>query len=341
MSANIRELAIGMSKAKQTDIASAVAGTANYHVLRWNDPPVPIAQYINESDEGFTGKGDEFATQLFPSHKRSNFSLAGHLSAEKLAVCGMFGIGGAKTGAGPFVYTCAEYNPVTAGIERPYMTLVSQMRPGGSPIIDQSMAGLMLAGFRVSLRQGPGLDNATINVDFRGTGDDTLPSGVVLPALATEHLLNAGSLTLTVIGVDYITLRRVVSLEWGWTNEIDEEGSIFPGSGVQDGFAIAGRLEVVRRIPVLTFTVRLDTDSAELAKLKAQTTGTVVIAQTFDVDEKYTCTFQKVGIETAEIGNANGIVTIACTCRPMKHAANGVIDLVVTTNTDGIAQVAV
>lgn len=337
--ANIRELAIALSKARQDDIATAVSAAGDFFSLRFVDPVVPISQYINESDEAFIGKGDEFATQLFPSHKTAQYSLTGPLSSEKMAFAGVFGLGGyVKSGA--FIYTCNEYDPIADGIELPYLTLAARIRTGGAALFDRGLIGASLTGFRVSLKSGPGIDNSQITFDFKGSGRDADPSGITFPALAAEHLLNASSLACTIIGTDYVTLKRFVTFEWGWTSETDDQGSIFPGSGTQDGFAVAGRIEVVRRVPYLTFTCRLEESSAELAALKAQTTGTAVFTQTYDAAETYTATFQKVGIETAEIGNVNGIVTIQVTCRPMKHTSNGVIDLVAKTAVDGIGDAA-
>lgn len=338
MATNIRQIKIGISKTKQTDIETKVTETDDFLVFRWNDPVVPIPQFINESDENDLGKGSEFATQLFPSHKTGQFTLTGHLSSEKLAWAAVFGLGKfVKSGADPtLTYTCNEYDPVADGIERPHCTIVVQI-PGSG--VDLAVVGCVVTGFRVTLRSGPGRDNAQIAIDFRMSGRDVQPSDVTLPAATTEHFLNAASLTGTVVGVDYVALKRFVNIEWGWQTETDEEGSIFPGSGTQDGFAVAGRIEDTRRVPIFNMQARLAADSAELAALKAQTTGVVTIDQTSSAAEEYLATFQKLGFETAEVGNANGIVTIQVTGRAMQHASNGVIDIVAETAIDDIGTV--
>jgi hypothetical protein len=51
-----------------------------------------------------------------------------------------------------------------------------------------------------------------------------------------------------------------------------------------------------------------------------------------------TLTYQRIVFSVAEIGETDGIVTVAVTCAPMWHATNGLVTAVAKCNIDGIAQ---
>jgi len=107
----------------------------------------------------------------------------------------------------------------------------------------------------------------------------------------------------------------VVSLETTWTNNLRLDQGFYPGSGTSDGGQVRGRMENGDRASTLTFTVRMESTSTELAKLLAQTEGTAVITlqgaliagSTYN---SVTMTFHRVRIKSAVIGDDSGIVTI-------------------------------
>jgi hypothetical protein len=150
-------------------------------------------------------------------------------------------------------------------------------------------------------------------------------------------------LTLNINGVDYVTNKNIVSLETGWKNNIRLDAGFFPGSGFQtagDGSsgAIRGRLEFGNRAGNLRFVARFENGSTEYAKLKAQTTGTAVIHLQFDANNALDITWQKVAFSTVELGDADGILTVAVDCAPMYDTTNGIISVVAKCGVDGICQ---
>jgi hypothetical protein len=336
--ANIRELLIGLGKAKQTDIST---GNVLAGIWRLNKLNAALCnpKLVTENDAQELGKGHEFTTQVFKSNWEVATTLEKYLSSEIAAWAFAFCLGKVvKSGTAPaLTYTCTPLSPTADGTELPYFSMVEQIRPGGSAIIDRMHVGMAIKGFKISIGSGPGRANSKITIDVVGSGKLVEPSMITLPAATPEHLLPAGSLTCSINGVDYVTARNLVSVETGWDNNFRNTG-YFPGSGTQDGAQIQGRMEIGDRVPSLTFVARYDAGSTELTKLKALTTGTAVIGLTADANNGMTVTWQQVAFEVAEIGETEGIVTVSVTCAPQYHATNGVISAVVNTSVDGICQ---
>lgn len=335
--ANIRELLMAFGKGKQTDIATASA-LANLWRMNKLNAALTNPKMNAEDDAAELGKGHEFATQSFKSHIEVSTTVEKYLSSQFAAWMFAFGLGKVvKSGTLPnFVYTCTPLNPVTDGDELPYFSLVEQMRPGAGVIVDRMHVGCAVKSVRVSISSGPGRTNARATVEIAGSGKLIEPSAVAMPAATPETALLASSLSLTVIGVDYVTLKNVVSVEMGWDNNF--RSGYYPGSGTQDGYQIQGRLEIGDRAPSLSFVARYKNGSAELAKLKALTTGTAIVGLTADANNDLQVTWQQVAFQTVELGETDGVVTVAVTCTPQYHSTNGVVSAVVKTNVDSICQ---
>jgi hypothetical protein len=251
-----------------------------------------------------------------------------------------------KSGTTPnFTYTCTPLFP-SAGdaAELPYFSYCEQIRPGAGVVLDRMAIGCAVEGFQISVGSGPGRANSKLSVEFVGSGKVTdSATGITMPAATSEKLLPSASLTLTINGVDYVTNKNIVSLETGWKNNIRMDSGFFPGSGFQtagDGStgAIRGRLEFGNRAGNLRFVARFENGSAEYTKLKAQTTGTAVIHLQFDVNNALDLTWQKVAFQTVEIGETDGILTVAVECTPMYDASNGILTAVAKCGVDGICQ---
>jgi len=250
-----------------------------------------------------------------------------------------------KTGSDPnFTYTCTPLN-ATAGDpeELPCFSFVEQIRPGAGVVLDRMAVGCAVEAWTVTIGTGPGRANSKINVEFVGSGKLPSPSGITLPAATVEKLLPAASLGLTICGVDYVTGKNIVSLEFGGKNNIRLDSGFFPGSGFQEegdatSGAIRGRLEYGNRQFHLKFVARFAHGSTELARLKSQATGTAVIGLAYDTDHQLTVTYHKVAFAVAEVGETDGIVTVSVECTPLYDPANGVITAAAQCATDGICQ---
>jgi hypothetical protein len=121
------------------------------------------------------------------------------------------------------------------------------------------------------------------------------------------------------------------------------DAGFYPGSGFQtagDGSsgATRGRLEFGNRQGTLRFVARFENGSTELSKLKNQTTGTATIGLTYDANNDLQITWQKVTFSAVELGETDGIVTVAVECLPMYEATNGIVSAVAKCNVDGICQ---
>lgn len=337
--ANIRELLLGFGYRKQSTIALAnIVGD----IWRLNKTNAALLnpKPVTEDDAAELGKGHEFPTTTYPSHwEIGPHTLEKYLSSQIMAWAAGFGLGVCgKTGTSPaLTYTCTPSVPVTAGIELPYFSYIEQIRPS-EMVTDKMFVGCAVEGFLVTLATGPGRSNSKIAIDFIGSGANTVPSGITLPTKTPEHELPGASLALTIISQDYVTFKDIVSLEWGWKNNLRADSGFYPGSGVQDGYAIRGRMEHGDRTGIIRFTVRFKHDSTEYTTLKNSTTGTAVITQTFDADNTYTATFQQLGFKSVDIGDSDGIVTVAVEGSAQYHSTNGVLTVVAKTDFDNICQ---
>lgn len=337
MSVNARELLVGWGKGKQSDIDTANLVGAIWRLNKINTAPLD-PQFITEDDAAESGKGHEFATATYKSHVLIGpHPIEKFLSSEIMAWAAAFGLGACvKTGSGPYVYTCTPQVPATAGIETPYFSYIEQIRPGGSAIWDKMYPGCRVAGFLVSLITAPGRASSKITIDMVGSGKITEPSAITLPAKTTEKELPAASLAFTSISVNYVSLKCIISLEWGWNNNVRESTGFYPGSGTQSGYAKKGRIENGDRMPVFRFVARCRVGTPEYTLLIALTTGTAVITQTYDADNTYTATFHQLAYKSVQIGDDEGLVTISVEGSPMYHTSNGVLTVVATTAVDGI-----
>lgn len=319
---NIREQIIGWSVQKQTDIS-----TMQTTVIRTNklNEALYDPKPINEDDADEFGKGHEFGVNLFKSHMAPDpFPVEKYISSEMAAFAACFGLGKVtKTGAGPYNYVVTPLDFVTDGSELPYFTYYEQIRPGGSVVRDLAHIGCVLKSHRYTVNNGPGRQNAKMTMEFLSTGNVDETSGITAPAALALNEISGGAITLTVIGVDYVTPKDLVSVEWGWDTEFIP--GFYAGSGTSNGYQIQGRLEIRRRTPILRFVARFKNGSAELTKLLALTTGTAIVGMSRDANNNLQYTYQKVGFRTAEIGSTDEVVTVSVEAFGMYHASNGVL----------------
>ena len=97
--------------------------------------------------------------------------------------------------------------------------------------------------------------------------------------------------------------------------------------------AIRGRLEYGNRSGTLKFVAKFVSGSDELAKLRAQTTGTAVLTLTYDTNNSLSITWHKVAFALVDVGETDGILTVSVECTPMYHSANGLITAVAKCGT--------
>jgi hypothetical protein len=337
----IQEVRFGIGFKKQADLVTALVA-ADMVSLRHTNEEIIQAQPINEDDAADLGKG-VYITNQYPSHIQAGGPFNGRLTSESGAIISAFGIGKAtKATAGDgFKYTCAAPSLATDGLDLPATTMAVQIRTGGSAITDKALIGVCCEEFGVQLKQGKGRDNATFTSQWIGTGKYANPSAITMPAFYDENSLNAGGVTaLTLIGFNYLTNLRFVSVDFGWKNNIRDESGYYPGSGSQDGFQVKGRMR--RGVPQITLrvTVECDSGSNEEDLLLAQTEGTGVItvvgAAIGAAFHTWKITFHRLTVKAAPIGNTDGIASYSLEYSVMEHASNGVLTIEATTGIDDI-----
>lgn len=338
MSANIRETKIAWGYKLQSALQTANVVGSLWSLSKTNAALANV-DLRTEDDAAWLGKGHEFATQNFKTSWDVSTPVEKFVSSEMMGFLGVFGLG--KFTFGSATYTCTPQDNVVDGIELKPFTYAEQIRTGADAVVDRALIGMVVDSFQVTIGSGPGLANSRVTANFVGCGKKAEPSTYTFPAATAEHLLRNNTLSFTVQTVDLVTQKNIVSVEYGWANNLRLDSGFFPGCGFQeagnaDSGAIRGRMEFGDRAANLRFVARFDKDATELDLLTSQATGTAVIGLTGATGHSVTTTFQMIGYRTAVVGDSDGIVTISCEMVPMYHATNGVITMVVENAQTGI-----
>ncbi len=342
MSSLIKHTALGLSFKKQTALQTASVDADIQRVSKLN-AAVSAYDPVNEDDSKEIGTGTEFATQLFKTSAMVSGSIEKYLSSEMAAWMFAFGLGNTtETAAGTTgkKYTSVP-SDVCAGLDMPAFTVVEQIGKDCSPVVlDRAFPGCVLEDFSISISSGPGRQSSKLTANFVGCGKMVKPSGITLPSSPlAEHLLPASSATVTINGVDYVTNKNLLSLTFGFKNNILLDQGYYIGSGVDNGYAIRGRMEHGTRQVSFGFTARFDGNSTELDKLMNLTTGTAVLQLTgpqIEAGQNHSLklTLAKIAFTQAVIGDDSGIVTVNVTCSPLYDAVNGIVSAEVVTTAD-------
>lgn len=244
MPANPLETLIAFGKSKQTNISTPNTAAGIWRLGNKLNASFGGPKLVNETDQAEIGKGHEYIENIYKSHWDVAGQLEKYASAEFLAWAMVFGLGkSVKTGGPNYIYTCTPLDPIVDGIELPSFSYAEQIRPGATAILDRLAIGCVINDFTLSIASGPGRASAKLVVNFVGTGKHANPSIILIPAKTAEKLLASASLALTVNTVDYVTAKKIISLEWSWNNNIRLDSGFYPGSGFQ---GTGTQLEVIR-----------------------------------------------------------------------------------------------
>jgi len=286
MPARTQELKIGIGFKKQTNTGTTSTTVAqlqtalaapNLWNLNINSFNVPFPQFNQEDDSAFFGKGNEWVTTVFPSSIDAPWEWPSFLTSQNFAQVIAFALGKVtetNPGGGVYQYVATPMDPAADGVNLPATTIVAGIRQNtAGEILDHAIIGAACAGFTIRIQRGPGLQNTSITSKWVGCGKYTANSGLAIPTRTQETRLGAGAVSaLTMLGIDYFANARFVDIEFAYNN--NPQVGIFPGSGQQSNFDIAGRIRYGKRDMSLKITVELESDSAELAALLAGTEGT-------------------------------------------------------------------
>jgi hypothetical protein len=332
----------------QTTLTTPNAQADLWDLLRTNSTLLQT-ELATETDAMDIGKGDEFPTTVFKTSMSTALEFQKYATSEYMAWLFAFALGSCtKAAAGTgFTYASIPQDPTVACINLPPFTYVEQIRPEPDSVVDRAAVGLVVNDFQLAMQSGPGRANCQVTAHYLGTGMLVNPSGMTMPVPTSEHLLNAaGATTLTINGIDYLMgtgAGRFNSLQFGWNNNVRTDSGYYPGSGLQNGFAMRGRMEFGTREATLSFVARAVLGSVEYNNLLNLTEGATTITVQGAVigagpeTHGMTISCPRTIISAENNGDADGIVTVNCTVQVLKPTGGGPLcTLSSTTATDKI-----
>ncbi len=229
--------------------------------------------------------------------------------------------------------------PIDPGVtlELPYFTVVEQVPEGGSMALDTAYIGCAVEDFRYEFSYGAGRATGKCNVGWNGSGILAQPSGVTVPDVTVEHNMLSAGMQLTVSGTDYVALKTILRGHFEWKNNLLMNAGLFPGSGLQDGAGIRGRLEIGTRAVMFQYTARLLSGSGEYAKLRAITKGALSLAVSYDSTHSILISMPQVSFETINVVDVDGLVAITVDCAVQKVAGSPVVSVTALSGLSGVA----
>jgi len=336
MATRIQNKILGLGLHRQADIV-----TPNTTFIRFRQLNAELAPsgFATENDANEIGKGNEFisASGVYPVSWNPMARIDKYSTAEFMTWAWAFALGKVTETTG--TYTITPIDVCVDGLELPYFTVAEQVCENGGQALDNAFVGCAIEDVTYDFNYGPGRQSGRVTVNWIGSGKMITPSAIVVPPAVTEHCMLSGSMQLNINGTDYITAKTFLSGQIAWKNNLLAGAGFYPGSGMQAGAAIRGRIEIGPRASTLTFTARLLKNSVEYQKLLAQTTGTAVITVSFDPTHTMTFTYPSVQYEAVVNGEQDGVVTVSVTVATKYDPTNGVLSISSQCGITGIAQV--
>ncbi len=342
--ANIQETRIAFGYVPQTDVATANTLAEMWSLTKVN-PSLSVVNPVMETNALDIGKGNEFPSQIFPSHQDTSAALEKYVSSEFLAWLFCFTTGQAtKTAAGiGFTYAAIPNDPAVSCINLPCFTWDEQIRPAPNSVIDRALIGNVVNDWTLTMSSGPGRANCRVACTLPGSGRAQSPGLGPLPAVIPEHFLNAAGAFITINDIDYVLEQTFISLEFRWNNNVRLDTGLYPGSGTQNGFAVRGRMEYGVREMTLSFVARAQKGSLEYNNLLSQTEGSATFGVTganIDLTAKhgFTITMPRVIMQSVVNGDDANIVTVNCAVTILQptDGITPIITMSATTGFDGI-----
>jgi hypothetical protein len=316
MASRIQNKILGLGLHRQADIVTPNATFIRFRQLNAELAPTG---FLTENDAGEIGKGNEFIsnTGVYPVSYNPLARIDKYSSAEFMTWAFAFALGGVTETTG--VYTIVPTDPCGNGLELPYFTVVEQVCESGGTSLDNSFVGCAIEDVTYDFNYGPGRQSGRVTCNWVGSGKMITPSGITVPAVVAEHYMLTGSMQLTINGINYVTAKTILSGQIAWKNNLLVGAGFYPGSGMQNGAAIRGRLEIGVRAVTFTFTARLLKTSQEYAMLinpPVSPTNTATVTVSFDATHTMTFTFPCIQYESVVNGEQDGIVNVTVSVAP-------------------------
>lgn len=340
MASRIQNKILGLGLDAQADIHTA---SQTYLRFRQLNAELAPSGFLTENDAAEIGKGNEFisASGVYPVSFNPLGRLDKYSSAEFMTYAFAYALGDVTETTG--TYTIVPQDPCSQGLELPYFTVIEQVCESGGMALDNDFVGCSMEDVTYDFSYGPGRQSGKITCNWIGSGMIVTPTpvGITIPPVITEHYMLTGSMQLNINGTDYITAKTMLSGQIGWKNNLLTAQGFYPGSGIQDGAAIRGRLEFGVRASTFTFTARLLKNSTEYQKLvNPPAVATAVITVSFDATHTMTFTYPSVQYESVVNSEQDGIVDVTVTvATKFDETANTVVTITSLCGISGIAQV--
>jgi hypothetical protein len=340
----VQETLIAFGYEPQTDVATANTLPQMWSLTKVN-PALAVVNPVNETNALDIGKGNEFASQVFPSYQDASMSLEKYVSSEFMAWLFCFTTGDAtKTVAGTgFTYTAIPNDPAVTCINLPCFTFDELIRAEPNSVIDRALIGCVVGEWTLTMSSGPGRANCRVACTLPGSGRVQTPGLTPLPVVTQEHFLNAAGATITINGIDYVASQSFISLEFRWNNNVRLDTGLYPGSGVQNGYAVRGRMEYGIREMTLNFVARAQKGSVEFNNLINGVEGPATFSvkgASIDVTDfhGFTITMPRTRMQSVVNGDDNNIVTVQCGVTPLvpTDGVTPIISMSATTTKDAI-----
>lgn len=330
-----QEIVFGFGKRDQADFAT-INADADFLVLETMSREPGIVAYQNSDNSQMTGKGREFASQVYKESALFTHEFEFIAGAEVMAWVAAMGLGSViKSGSDPnFTYTAI---PAVRGTDpctvKPFSVVQQDTR---SPkLLDQAFIGCGIAGWTLSVQSGPERANSRLRVRVLGTGREARPSGVTLPAATVPTDLLAANLALTALSVNYVSTARINSLELTWENSAIQR--FFPGSGSQNGYGLAGSVEVT---PGRGYSLSMNVDfkdmASELNKIRDGDEGSIVLELEASATRKVTVTLHRARFTSAAFSEGERGVNLDVQATGLWHATNGLVTIAALCGIDNV-----
>ena len=351
MPANIRDTQFAISYKKQAAIATPNPSGDYWRVTKVNQDLANVSFGTEPIDE--VGSGTDWITGISKTAKDVSFPIEKILSSQFAAWAFGMAMGKvSKSGSSsPFTYTITPIVPGTDCLNLPVFTALEKVPHcgGGADTVFRALAGCAINELTLTLEKGPQRSSARLSASVVGTGWTDEATSITMPStVLVESRLPAASMTFAINGqTDLVSAGLISSITWTYSNNARTDDGYFPGSGVQDGFAIRGRMEMGEQRSIgLSFTARAKAGTPELASIKALTEGTAVIGLQGDLISgadyhSLGITMHRLVYSAVELPPENGLVGVRVTSQPMLHASNGICTVVVKTNENNICSASV
>lgn len=342
-----RQTGTGVDGTTATQVQTGLAAGSSYWRPHVNDFNVPLPKMNFEDDSDFIGKGHEWTTQLFETSMDLNWPWASFLTSRNWAQVIVFALGNwteTAPGVGAAQYVCTPMDGATDGPNLPCTSILAGIRQGTvGEIIDIQAPGCVCGSFTLVVQSGPGLQNTNLTSNWIGCGKFTQNIGISYPAQATEQRLGAGSSTaLTIMGVNYLSNARFVSLTFEYNNDVAQESAYHPGSGQQSNFDLRGRMRYGKRTVAFKWIAELESGSNELSNLLAGVTGSTQLKLEGPVigasaaNHTALIEFGLIRHKGIDIGSRDGLVTVEVETSIMYDPTDGPLTLTAITDLAGI-----